>query len=318
MALSQIRSGRHVWRCSSQADLDARMEKLDGLIESVGKKGYLQHDSLPELTGHDSPLGHAEVIVNIGRNGEPLFQDGRHRLAIARTLGIREIPVQIYIRHAEWQEFRDFLHRMAYGNMGAAKPGFLYQKPQHFDLADIPAEHDCQDRWEAIRSNLPQARGCALDIGANLGYFSHELDSAGFEATAVEYLPDVAYAAKRLALANGRSINVVQGDILAEDIFGKIGKSDFKVVLAINVFHHFIKTEEGFLRLRAFMKRLRADTLFFEPHHPADPQMQGVYLNPTPEKFAEMIVDWGGFNSSEPIFTAQDGRTIFKLTSAPG
>lgn len=317
-ALAQIRAGRELWSCPDRVALDKRMIELDRLIESIVEEGYRQNIAASRNCKVDSPLGHTEVLVNVGRNGEPLFQDGRHRLAIARTLGIKNIPVQVYVRHAEWQQFRQFMQHMAAGSGGASKPGFLYQKPQHFDLSDLPAEHGCDDRWAAISQHLPEHRGLALDIGANLGYFSHELDRAGFSTMAVEYLPEAVLAAKRIALAEKRDIKVIQGDILAPSIFETIGTSQFDVVLAINIFHHFIKSEEGFLRLQTFMRRLRSKIMFFEPHHPDDPQMHGGYSNPTPESFARMIADWGDFNDFESIFSAHDGRSIFKLTRGRG
>lgn len=312
-AVAQIEGGRVLWNCRSKADFDKRMDGLDRLIESIQKTGCTPRANADGGRAHDTPLGHTEVLVNVGRSGAPLFQDGRHRLAIARALSLKQIPVQVLVRHTEWQQFREFMHRMAAGNGGASKPGFLYQKPPHFDFADIPSEHGCTDRWEAMAPHLPRGGGLALDIGANLGYFSHALDRAGFQTTAVEYYPEIALAAGRLALAEKRSLRVVHGDILAPEIFEKIGTERFRVVLAVNIFHHFIKTEAGFNKLRAFVQRLRSDVMFFEPHHPDDPQMHTGYANPTPEEFTRMIVEWGGFQRHTPIYTAADGRTIFRL-----
>ena len=312
-ALAEIEGGRVLWDCRRKADFDKRMDGLDRLIESIQQNGYTLRANGAAGSVSDTPLGHTEVLVNLGRSGAPLFQDGRHRLAIARALELKQIPVQVLVRHTEWLEFREFMHRMAAGNGGASKPGFLYQKPPHFDFADIPAEHGCTDRWEAMASHLPAGGGLALDIGANLGYFSHALDRAGFQTTAVEYYPEIALAAERLALAEKRSLRVVHGDILSPAIFEKIGSNRFSLVLAVNIFHHFIKTEAGFNKLRAFVQRLRSDVMFFEPHHPADPQMHTGFANPTPEEFTRMIVEWGGFKRHTSIYTAADGRTIFKL-----
>lgn len=312
-ALAQINGGRVLWGCSNKAEFDLRMDALDRLIASIQQHGYATPAAGSGAGAPDTPLGHTEVLVNVGRNGAPLFQDGRHRLAIARALSLKKIPVQVLVRHTEWQEFREFMHRMAAGNGGASKPGFLYQKPPHFDFADIPAEHGCSDRWDAMAPHLPAGGGLALDIGANLGYFSHALDSAGFETTAVEYYPEIALAAERLAVAEKRRLRVVHGDILSPEIFEKIGSQRFSVVLAVNIFHHFIKTEAGFNKLRAFVQRLRSDVMFFEPHHPDDPQMHTGFANPTPEEFTQMIVEWGGFTRHTPIYTAGDGRTIFRL-----
>ena len=205
------------------------------------------------------------------------------------------------------------MHRMAKGQGGAAKKGLLYQKPLHFDLADIPAEHACEDRWSAIAAQLPEGSGAALDIGANLGFFSHALERAGFETTAVEYDPAIALAARRIATAEKRALRVIQGDILARQTLEMIGNREFSVVVAINIFHHFIKTEEGYNRLREFIRNIRAHVMIFEPHHPSDPQMSGGYANPSPDEFARLIVQWANLKRYEPIYDSADGRTIFKL-----
>lgn len=314
MALAQIDAGRVLWGCHSRSEFDQRMAGLDRLIDAMQRDGYRLQANMATNTSPDTSLGQAEVLVNVGRSGEPLFQDGRHRLAIARALSLKTIAVQVLVRHAEWQGFRAFMQRMAAGNGGASRPGFLYQKPPHFDFADIPAEHGCSDRWEAMAPHLPPAGGTALDIGANLGYFSHALEHAGFETTAVEYYPEIALAAQRLARAERRALQVLHGDILAPDIFDKLGSSRFKVVLAVNIFHHFIKTETGYNRLKAFMQRLRSEVMFFEPHHPDDPQMHTGHANPTPEAFTQLIAEWGGFKHQVPIYTAADGRTIYRLS----
>jgi hypothetical protein len=62
------------------------------------------------------------------------------------------------------------------------------------------------------------------------------------------------------------------------------------------------------------MKRIQVDTMFFEPHHPDEPQMQGAFFNPSPEEFANLIKDWGNFQSAIPIYSADDGRIIYKLS----
>ncbi|WP_455368096.1 hypothetical protein [[Eubacterium] cellulosolvens] len=44
-----------------------------------------------------------EIAINIGRNGEYLFnRNGRHRLAIVKTIGLPSIPVQIIVRHEKF------------------------------------------------------------------------------------------------------------------------------------------------------------------------------------------------------------------------
>ena len=244
-----------------------------------------------------------------------LFQDGRHRLAIAQALNIDAVPIQVLVRHSEWQSFRELMWRMALSSGGASKKGSLYQSPMHFDLEDIPSEHGCQDRWEAIKRNLPEGNGSnALDIGCNLGFFCHRLETHGYSCVGVEYLPEIAFAAQKIALAEGKRSMFIAGDILAPETLSNVGRTSFSLVIALNIFHHFIKSEERFNRLREFLRRIRANTMIFEPHLQNESQMEGVFYNPSPTEFVKLISEWGHFRTAVPIFTAGDGRTVFKLT----
>lgn len=310
-AISQIGNGRELWGCSDRTSFDKHCDEVDRLVESISNQGYRARSvDQSEL----KRAGDREILVNISRNGFCLFQDGRHRLAIARALRVKQIPVQILVRHSDWQSFRELMHNMARGEGGASKCGVLYQAPMHFDLADIPYEHACADRWEAIKSNLDHVtRVRALDIGCNLGFFSHQLEECGYSCIGVEYEPTIALAARKIVCAENRKLTIVTGDILSIETQKKIAPLDFSVVIALNIFHHFIKTKDGYERLRQFMNHIRIGTMFFESHHESDPQMQGVFSNPTQNEFVKLIKDWGGFERVEPIYVAADGRTVFKL-----
>ncbi len=105
--IGQIRTGRFVWNCRTEEDVQRRCAYLDDLIESMRRHGYrLNHEVV--LSGEDRVVKSFrdrgnEITVNIGRNGEFLFQDGRHRLATARALGIGAVPVRVLVRHAAWR-----------------------------------------------------------------------------------------------------------------------------------------------------------------------------------------------------------------------
>jgi SAM-dependent methyltransferase len=309
-AISRINGGQVLWGCSDGTSFDKRCEEIDRLIESIDRQGYRERSADPAMSARP---GDKEILINISRDGLCLFQDGRHRLAIALALGLKRVPVQVLVRHSGWQSFRELMHQMARGNGGASKRGVLYQTPMHFDLVDIPSEHACEDRWEAIKNNLDAAPGNALDIGCNLGFFCHRLEESGYSCIGVEYLPTIALAARKIAYAEDRKLKIVTGDILNSETMAEIGASRFDVLIALNIFHHFIKTRDGYERLRQFMGNLQIGTMFFEPHHPDESQMQGVFINPQQNEFVQLIKDWGGFEKAESIYTAADGRAVFKL-----
>lgn len=109
-SLSRSMSADSPWGIRSQADLDKRFRYIDRLIESIKAKGFkCAHEAI--LGGETRNLKHHVkygnfVTVNISRTGELLFQDGRHRLAIAQILRLPKIPVKFLVRHSEWVTIR--------------------------------------------------------------------------------------------------------------------------------------------------------------------------------------------------------------------
>ena len=82
----------------SSARASARCEKLDSLATTLREQGY---QSQRALNGH--PLH--EVTVNISRDGSLAYNcEGRHRLCLAKVLGIERIPVLVLVRHTDAPE----------------------------------------------------------------------------------------------------------------------------------------------------------------------------------------------------------------------
>jgi hypothetical protein len=48
-----------------------------------------------------------EVLICIGRNGELIFVDGRHRLFFTQMLSVEKIPVLVTTRHKQWHVLRE-------------------------------------------------------------------------------------------------------------------------------------------------------------------------------------------------------------------
>lgn len=94
-------------KCRTPDDVDRRCEKLDGLIANIQSYGY---QSPPRIRRGRSGLTTEHppdsISVAVSRSGSFLHLNGRHRLAIASSLDIEQIPVRIGIRHARWQEQR--------------------------------------------------------------------------------------------------------------------------------------------------------------------------------------------------------------------
>jgi hypothetical protein len=105
---------------------------------SIRNEGFkLAHEIV--LDGESRSIKHHRrfgnfVTVNISRSGEFLFQDGRHRLAIARVLGIAKIPVKVLVRHAEWVSVRRELLASSGRADGNQVNAPISIDPQHPDL----------------------------------------------------------------------------------------------------------------------------------------------------------------------------------------
>jgi arsenate reductase-like glutaredoxin family protein len=289
--------GLYFWGVKNKDDLDTRCKYFDSLIGSIKNDGY-------RLNRYD------EIDVNIGRNGEYLFQNGVHRLSIAKILGIKSVPVMVFVRHKEWQKFRQFVVSFA-----QQQPrGKLYQPLVHPDLADIPYDtqtHDCQDLMETIKDNLGKKKGVMLDIGANLGFFCHKFEDIGYRCYAVELNPATFRILEKVKIAENKKFEAINKSIFEVEFIKNV---KFDVVLALNVFHHFLKTKTDYLRLKDLLKNLETAEMFFEPHLYHEDQMKDAYVNYTETEFIDFILSHTSLNKSELIYTEKNGRHVFKLS----
>ena len=310
--LNDIKNGYSRFSCHDESDLIQRFKQMDLLIDNIRETGYksaqeVLTDGMSQSTGRNHKFVD-EITVNIGRDGKLLFQNGRHRLSIALLLGIEKVPVQILVRHKKWISVRNILLKEAENGKG-----MLYQPALHPDLEDIPAAHVCIDRFEVIKKQIHLSKSSLLDVGANLGYFCHKFEELGFNCIGVENDSVISKSAEVIKQSTGRHFKIVQGDILDQNIAAEIGYN-FDVVLFLNILHHFLKEKELFEKMTLWLNRLNSSVIFFEPHLPTEPQMQGAYCNFNNEEFLTYIMNNTKKLESKPLHTTQDGRTIYMLT----
>ncbi|OUJ19307.1 ParB-like nuclease domain containing protein [Methanonatronarchaeum thermophilum] len=106
----------HDDRYGTKKKLEERVIELDKLYESIKKEGYKSQREIQqetrknkkEIPAYINPIipEREEIMVNIGRNGKFIFDDGYHRLSISKILNIKKIPVRVLVRHKKWQEKR--------------------------------------------------------------------------------------------------------------------------------------------------------------------------------------------------------------------
>ena len=101
-----------------EAPAEGSIARLEWLLADIATGGYRSVaerrnrrrdptepsilDPHPQL-----PPAKSEVRVTVGRDGRLLVHSGHGRLAVARLLGVRSIPVHVYVRHERWQRRRD-------------------------------------------------------------------------------------------------------------------------------------------------------------------------------------------------------------------
>lgn len=97
------------WGCSSFQQFKNRLDLLDELYDRIETEGYKTQSQLRKEGQNLFDINYAimperhEITVNIGRKGEMILADGRHRLTIAKSIGISAVPVRVKVRHKEWQ-----------------------------------------------------------------------------------------------------------------------------------------------------------------------------------------------------------------------
>ena len=115
-SVAELSNGMTKWGCETPSDFEDRLASLDRLHETIIAEGYLTQRELAredvadpiDRTIHQLwPPELHEVVIDVGRDGELILHDGRHRFTIARILELDSIPVRVKARHEEWQQVRD-------------------------------------------------------------------------------------------------------------------------------------------------------------------------------------------------------------------
>jgi len=290
--IKQINNGNFKWSCKNVKEFDKRCEGWDKLFTKIKEEGY-------KKGWHED-----EISINIGRNGELIFNNGRHRLTFAKLLQIDKIPVKVTVRHKNWVALKKEIleYSKNYGNK-------VYEKLTHPDLASIPSVHN-GSRFDIIKEHLTVKEGKILDIGCQWGYFCHKFEEEGYDCYCVEKSNLNLYFLEKLKKAENRKFKIISNSIFntPKDI---LAESD--VILALSVFHHFIKKENIYRKFLKFLKFLKGKEMFFEPHNPEEPQMRKAYRNFVNDEFADFIVENSSFNNFKIIGYSEVGRPLYKI-----
>jgi hypothetical protein len=109
--LERTGPGRDPWHgCHDRADVLERCRWMDETYGTLESEGFV--DPLYRARTGDTNPGFVDAlskatVVDVGRDGDLLLVDGRHRLCMAKILGLERVPVVLLVRHEGWMERRD-------------------------------------------------------------------------------------------------------------------------------------------------------------------------------------------------------------------
>ena len=305
--LTQNSIGKEKWGCKTEDEFNDKIKHLDVLIDQVNIHGIPSKKELllfmEKLAQLNIPIFSEEIIVNIDRNGRFLVTSGLEILVLLKVLKASIVPIKIKLRHKKWNNFKKELWYFS-------RNGGLYQKPTHPDLQDLPYRYG-ELRFSIIKENLTLSKGNVLDIGANLGYFSRKFEDLGFNCYAIEGNWLYAYFLKKLRRAENKKFKLIRHTILK---INKDKKLKYDIILALNIFHHFLKRKNTYLNLRKFLKRLEVKEFFFEAHNPQEFQVLKTYRNFNPDEFINFLLRNSNLTKVKFLATVKPGRNLYKLT----
>ena len=100
----KVEQGKLTWHgCSTHEEISSRTKYIDKLYQQIKRSGYKDQTKTNPRESYPRELTN-EVLIDIGRDGELLFVNGRHRLSIAQILDLDTIPVTVRVRHKKWME----------------------------------------------------------------------------------------------------------------------------------------------------------------------------------------------------------------------
>jgi 2-polyprenyl-3-methyl-5-hydroxy-6-metoxy-1,4-benzoquinol methylase len=304
MAIELIKQGIPQWARWRVSDFDEREDEIRSLYENIKNYGIFSQRELLKGMPCYNPDGNFndEIAVAIGRNGNIFLFNGFHRTSIAKILKLKRIPVRIVRVHTQWKEFCERSTMMCAKNW---QEGLSYHPINHISF-DWLANQWSSNRADIIKENIGRWHNTVLDIGSLFGYFSTQLEDDGFQCTAVEnhhQFLDVLYKIKE---AGYFKFNVIPKSVF------DINEFEFDVVLALNVFHHYLKTQDKYEILESFLKKLKTKEMFVQLHDKNDQQMNGAYRNYDNDEFLRFICRHTGLYNIYEI-GEENNRKIFKI-----
>ncbi len=297
------RSTGRVGKRKSEESIRKRLSDWEALYHKIEKKGYLPQAQLKGRNGV-ALLSEQfdEISVHVGRHGDLYLCQGRHRAVYAMLLGVKEVPVNILVRHAEWYSFKQEIT-----DYTAASDGRVLSPLTHVDLQYIPT-HFGEKRFDMIVEATDLAGGTLLDIGANWGYFSHRFEDMGFECTALEENERDRYYLERLKRAERRRFVVTPGK---DAVVGENG-GDYDMVLLLDGSREYLADDAALERLRHMLDEITMKEMYVQLP-PVNGKIAASLGGLGNDQLAGAIADRTCLSEIRLIGNAEDGSPIYRI-----
>jgi len=303
--LGQIERGTEKWGCKCKEDLDERCRILDRIFSDIKQNGYKSRAMQKKERGNNCLFDEDdEITVNIGRYGDLIFNNGRHRLALAKLARVESVPVTITVRHSKWEEFVNKMEAFLRENNGK-----LYAPLTHIGLQHISVPR-VDERFEIIRRSVGEGNGTLLDIGARWGYFCHRFEESGFHCTAVENDPENLYFLQKLRRAENKEFAVIP-----ESIFTLCNRGPLKydIVLALDIFHDLLNQKACLEDWKRLLNSLDMKEMYLELRAHAQLQTEDARVSLSPEETVSLVLDNSCLNSYNLLGKFGEARALYKL-----
>jgi hypothetical protein len=259
--------------------ISQRCSYLDYLFRCIRDCGY-----------HQNPLGDS-IDVSFGRNGEIILNNGRHRLAAMLACDYSNlVPVTITVRHGEWVAFKQRVidYAQLHENM-------LYQPVKHPEFQFFKIRQKV--RFPVISSEVSQDLRKIVDLGTQWGFMCQLFADEGREPVGVELDPVEFWFLNKFRAIGNYHFKIYNVDIY--DYVKSYPNAD--CFLALSIFHHFMRTKEGYFKLVRILQRMNSKQLIFQMCDRKEFSGMRPYLNFTDKEFVNFIIAHSCYSHAKEI-----------------
>ncbi len=311
--LEREERGRNHQRKTVDKRVKERGELYRKLYRSIEKYGYKTQEQLVD----EEPLDgffergqevYSEITVNIGRKGDFILNDGRHRFACAKLLDLNKIPVRVLVRHEKWQTFREELKNL----LDEKNNGRSFFPIPHTDLDSIQHLHDPSPILDVIKENIRTENRSILDLTSTVdGYFLYEFERKGYEAIGIVDDKQSKYSLEKLRDANEMKFMVIVEEEIDEDFFTQ----RYGAALCFDFFERYLSSEKRYRSFLDFVENLKIDEIFIrlDPSIKVDSDLEWSDLSE--ENIIDSIIDVSCLEDHERLISDSEIGTIFRLTA---